>query len=93
MTCDLEQLIGTCEACQRLQSKNQYEPLLSHTIPELPWIKIGADIFELEDHSYLVLVDYFFPQVLHLPEKNSTHCDSKDEMCVCKEWYSKENNE
>lgn len=81
MTCDLEQLIGTCEACQRLQSKNQYEALLSHTIPELLWIKIGPDIFELEDHSYLVLVDYFFPQVLHLPEKTA-HTVIRKMKCV-----------
>ncbi|KAI2646428.1 hypothetical protein H4Q32_028826 [Labeo rohita] len=70
---DLEQMVGTCESCQRFQSKNQKESLLSHDIPELLWIKIGADICELEGHSYLVLVDYIskFPEVLHFPDKTA----------------------
>lgn len=73
IVCEQKQMVGTCEACQKFQSKNSKELLLSHEIPELPWMKTGTDIFELEGHSYLVLVDYMskFPEVLHLPDKTA----------------------
>ncbi|KAJ3588091.1 hypothetical protein NHX12_011686 [Muraenolepis orangiensis] len=39
-----------------LQPKHQPEPLIPHQVPELPWMKVGADIFELNGQSYLLLV-------------------------------------
>ncbi|CAL9687421.1 unnamed protein product [Knipowitschia caucasica] len=46
---------------------------MPHPIPELPWLKIGADIFELNGQSYLLLVDYLtkYPEVLNLPDKTA----------------------
>jgi len=47
---------------------------LSHEIPELPWLKIGANMFELYEYSNLVMVDYLskYPEVLHLPPSAHT---------------------
>lgn len=41
-----------------------------HEVPELSWMKVGADIFHLKGQSYLLLVDYLtkYPEVLSLPD-------------------------
>ena len=64
----------TCTTCQRFQAKNQREPLISHSIPEIPWLKVGADIFEIDGQSFLLVVDYLskYPEVLNIKDK-STH--------------------
>lgn len=48
--------------------------MISHDIPELPWLQLGADIFEIQGQSYLLIVDYFskYPEVLNIRDK-STH--------------------
>ncbi|KAJ8258013.1 hypothetical protein GJAV_G00192160 [Gymnothorax javanicus] len=73
MTRDIKSMLEKCAPCQQLQPQNQREPLKSHKIPELPWLKIGADLFELKGHSYLIMVDYLskYPKVLHLPNKTA----------------------
>ena len=62
-----------CATCHQLQPQNQREPLQSHEIPELPWLKLGTDIFELHGQSYLLIVDYLtkYPEVLNLPDKTA----------------------
>ncbi|XP_068756228.1 uncharacterized protein [Montipora capricornis] len=42
-----------------LERNNQKETLMSHSIPDRPWSKIGADLFEFKQEHYLVLVDYY----------------------------------
>lgn len=66
-------MIEACSACQQFQSRNQREPLISHDIPELPWLKLGADIFEIQGQSYLLTVDYFskYTVVLNIRDKSS----------------------
>ena len=73
MTHDIEHMVESCAPCQQLQPQNQKEPLIPHEVPELPWLKIGADIFELHGQSYLIIVDYLskYPEVLHLPDKTA----------------------
>lgn len=62
-----------CIQCHQLQPKHQAEPLKQHQVPELPWIKVGADIFELHGQSYLLLVDYLtkYPEVFNLFDKTA----------------------
>ena len=35
------------------------KPLIPSTIPELPWQKVGTDLFEWKGKTYLIIVDYF----------------------------------
>lgn len=63
--CDLKQAIEhqhLCvptseDVCSKLAGKLQ--PKHSQ-VPELPWMKVGADIFDLNGPSYLLLVDYLY---------------------------------
>lgn len=73
MTYDIEHMVESCGPCQQLQPQNHKELLIPHEVPELPWLKIGADIFELHGQSYLLMVDYMskYPEGLHPPDKTS----------------------
>lgn len=35
------------------------EPLITSTLPELPWQKVGTDLFEWRKNAYLLVIDYF----------------------------------
>lgn len=53
MDSDIENMINTCETCQLNAHKNQKEPLISHSIPDKPFVKIACDIFEFKSKDYL----------------------------------------
>lgn len=73
MTRDIEQMVKKCGACQQFQPRNQKQPLISHNIPELPWLKVGVDIFKIKGQSFLLIVDYLskYPEVLSIKDKTS----------------------
>ena len=47
--------------------------MISTPLPSYPWEKVGADLFELDKTSYLIVVDYFsrFPEVIKLTSTTS----------------------
>ena len=72
MNAQIEDVLN-CQTCCVYQRRNMKEPLLCHKVPSRPWAKVGADIFELQGNSYLVLVDYYsgFIEVNQLRNINS----------------------
>lgn len=68
ITKDIESYIKKCKVCQENANKPSREPMIPVSIPNLPWNKIGTDLFEYGKKSYLILVDYFsgFVEVSHL---------------------------
>ncbi|CAK8685059.1 unnamed protein product [Clavelina lepadiformis] len=56
---ELRQLAHDCTICQQAKPNNQREPLLLHPEGLSPFEKVGVDLFELNQKSYLVTVDYF----------------------------------
>jgi hypothetical protein len=67
MTNDVRVRVGTCSACVALLPANQPEPVLAE-LAEYPMEKVGADLFDLDTLSYLVMVDRFsgYPFVARL---------------------------
>lgn len=59
MSRDVERKVRQCRVCAESRARPQREPMIPHTIPQLPWNKIGSDIFEYSKKSYLILTDYF----------------------------------
>jgi len=59
MSSVLKNFIEACEICKKFSSNKTKEPLLQHTIPELPFQKIGIDIAEIERSNYLDVMEYF----------------------------------
>ena len=58
MTAEIANHIRKCETCERYQSDQQKEPLISHEIPSRPWQVVGCDLMEYNQQAYLVTVDY-----------------------------------
>jgi len=84
MARDIETMVEKCVQYQQLQPKHQPEPLIPHQVPELPWMKVGADIFELHGQSYLLLVEYLtkYLKVLTLSDKTA-HTVIRKMKCFC----------
>ncbi|KAJ8867273.1 hypothetical protein PR048_031072 [Dryococelus australis] len=57
MSTDIAQYVSRCWTCEKFQRTNRREPLIPHTIPRLPYLKVGADILEEAGNDYLVLID------------------------------------
>ncbi|XP_060083209.1 uncharacterized protein K02A2.6-like [Ylistrum balloti] len=69
MNSDMRQLVNTCELCQETKPRNAPEPLQHHADGDVPWTKVGLDLFEIQGSQYLITVDYLtnFIEVDHLP--------------------------
>ena len=70
---DIENIVNNCEMCQKYQNSQPSEPLIEHDTPKNPWTKVGTDLFELNNKSYLIIVDYTsnFFDLSQLPNKLS----------------------
>lgn len=59
MAQDIEDRVKSCEICAKHQNVNAKEPMIMPEIPDRPWSKIAADLFEYQSQHYLLVVDYF----------------------------------
>ena len=73
MTANITDKISRCSTCQSHRNNIHHEPLISHQIPNIPFYKIGADLFEVEHEHYLLIVDYYskYPEVVKLTSTTS----------------------
>jgi hypothetical protein len=58
MSTEIREMIQNCKVC-RVNTENPIEPLCPSTLPERPWERLGADLFEFQKKHYLLLVDYY----------------------------------
>ncbi len=54
----LEEIVKSCSKCCKAQSQRA-QPMIASTLPELPWQKVGTDLFEWKGNTYLLIVDYY----------------------------------
>ena len=59
MNKQIEQLISRCSVCLEHRNKNAREPMMAHPVPKRMWTKLGADLFQIGNEHYMVIVDYF----------------------------------
>ena len=50
------------------------EPLISTQLPDLPWQKVGTDLFHWKNHQYLLVVDYY-SRYIEISKLNGTTAD------------------
>lgn len=58
VTQDIREMVERCETCCQF-SQAKIEPLICTPLPQRPWQKVAADIFQWRNSQYIVLVDYF----------------------------------
>ena len=56
---DIERIVNTCEVCNSNKKQQQKEPLQPHPVPNRPFQRIGADLFEFEQEQYLITADFY----------------------------------
>ena len=54
----LEEVVKQCPICIK-ERVNPAEPVIPSELPDRPWQKVAADLFELKGHPYLLVIDYF----------------------------------
>ncbi|KAK9685727.1 Integrase core domain [Popillia japonica] len=61
--------------CNKYAKSNTKEPMIPHDIIKQPWQKVGIDLYELNGHVYLIIVDYYskYPEIVTLNKDLTTH--------------------
>lgn len=54
----VENFVTRCPTCMK-NMPPPVEPMLQSSLPSHPWEKVGADLFQLKDSTYLLVVDYY----------------------------------
>ena len=68
----INDFVKQCPECQLIFIPPK-EPLITSPLPQHPWEKVASDLFHLNGHTYLIVVDYFsrFPEVIQLTSTTS----------------------
>ena len=79
MSSEIRQYVESCDICATYADKQAPETLSLHPVPDLPWEKIGTDLFQIEGRDYLLTVDYHsgFFETDYLSETSSEMVISK----------------
>ena len=70
MSAEIKQQVEAREICRKFYMTQQKETLMPHEVPWRRWEKVGTDLFEFKNKSYLITVDYYsnFWDVDKLPD-------------------------
>ncbi|KAL0150323.1 hypothetical protein M9458_054431, partial [Cirrhinus mrigala] len=58
ISAQIRETVDRCEMCQRYRTQYR-EPLLQSQVLNRPWQKVGMDLFEWRNKTYLFIIDYF----------------------------------
>nr|XP_055037759.1 uncharacterized protein K02A2.6-like [Misgurnus anguillicaudatus] len=58
ITSAVKQMVERCQICAR-EAQIPAEPLLTTELPNRPWQRVAADLFQWQNGNYLVMIDYF----------------------------------
>ena len=70
MRSDITATCERCQICAQYAVQHQKEPMMNHSIPDLPWQFVSQDILKHEGDHYLVTVDHYsdYFELNHLPD-------------------------
>ena len=70
---NIDKIVQQCTIGQELQKSQSAVSLMPHEIPVRPWQIVATDIFNLNRHNYLLIVDYYskYPFICKLREFSS----------------------
>jgi len=73
MSQELEKKVRDCYECCKYQ-RRRVDPMLPSSLPDLPWQKVGTDLFEWKNSKYLLIVDYYsrYIEISHLDHSTAS---------------------
>ena len=71
---DIQRHVASCDTCNH-HARDCAEPLLPTSLPDLPWQKVGTDLFELANKHSIVVVDYYSRYIELMKLKRQTADD------------------
>ena len=87
---DIENMIKNCSICQENLPAQPNETLQPHDIPSRAWEVVGTDLFNCNNHEYLIIADYYsnFSNYTEneWPDKQYGHINN--EANILWTWYS-----
>ena len=86
ITNQLKDCLSKCGICNSHRPEQCKEPLKPHDVPNLPWAKVGIDLFVLDRQSFMIAVDYY-SGYFEVQDMNSTR--STRVITVLKSWFSR----
>ena len=86
MSTDVKHFIEKCDVCRAFDRKQSKETFIPHETPDLPWEKVGVDLFNL------ITVDYYSSfwelYVLEESTKSGTVSDSQAQVSIRQTRYT-----
>ena len=75
MNSEMKSYMSKCDICNKFRAEQTKEPMLSHEIPNRPWEIVSSDLFELNGHNFIVVVDHYssFFEYEKLQQTNTTY--------------------
>lgn len=66
--------------CSKYEMRQQKESLMSHEISDRPWEKVGKDLYTIDGHDHLIVVDCFsnFWEIDKLNDRKASTVISKE---------------
>ena len=85
---DIALHIARCSTCQENRKAEPAKHMIPHTIPKIPWMKVGVDLFHFTGQTYLPVVDYHskYPDICMLPKGDTS---SEATIAALKSIYSR----
>lgn len=75
ISADIEEFVNKCTVCEQYRASNTKEPLIPHSIPDLPFEKVAVDLLDCKGRPYLVLIDYYSKWIELKLLKNKQACE------------------
>ena len=75
LSTELGELVKSCQECCKAQ-RQRPQPLTPSSLPELPWQRVGTDLFEWKQKHFLIIVDYYsrFVEIARLQRTTAEDC-------------------
>lgn len=56
---NIEQIVSKCTVCAQFRPNNTKEPMIPHSVHDLPFEKDVIDLLDFKGKAYIVLIDYY----------------------------------
>lgn len=80
LSVDVFDFVKSCKICEKYSKSNIKEPLIPQEIPDIPFEKIGIDVFYYNCNTYLAVMDYYSKWLEIIMLRNSTSYEIQNKL-------------